>query len=86
MLLEKTFNLAAAKAMVPCGPFRAAGLIVAFLVLTAGCQTTYYALWEKMGKEKRHLLRDSVADAREEQAEASEQFASVVERIKALYG
>jgi len=51
-----------------------------------GCQTTYYAVWEKLGKEKRHLLKDNVEKAREEQAEASEQFATVVERIKALYG
>jgi hypothetical protein len=39
-----------------------------------------------MGKEKRHLLKDNVEKAREEQAEASEQFATVVERIKAMYG
>ncbi len=63
-----------------------AALLAAALLLTAGCQTTYYALWEKMGKEKRHLLKDNVEKAREEQAEASEQFASVVERIKAMYG
>jgi dsDNA-specific endonuclease/ATPase MutS2 len=39
-----------------------------------------------MGKEKRHLLKDNVEKAREEQAKASEQFATVVERIKAMYG
>lgn len=60
-------------------------LFTALLALT-GCQTTYYAMWEKMGKEKRHLLKDNVQKAREEQAEASEQFASVVERIKSMYG
>ena len=66
---------------------RLIGLVmVALLVLLSGCQTTYYAVWEKMGKEKRHLLKDNVEKAREEQAEASEQFASVVERIKAMYG
>ena len=61
-------------------------LLTASLVFTAGCQTTYYAVWEKMGKEKRHLLKDNVEKAREEQAEASEQFASVLDRIKAMYG
>jgi hypothetical protein len=61
-------------------------LIAAQLVIAVGCQTTYYALWEKMGKEKRHLLKDNVERAREEQAEASEQFASVVDRIRAMYG
>jgi hypothetical protein len=60
--------------------------LLAVLLFTAGCQTTYYAVWEKMGKEKRHLLKNNVEKAREEQAEASEQFATVVERIKAMYG
>lgn len=64
-----------------------AGLVLMGLFfLTASCQTTYYAVWEKMGKEKRHLLKDNVEKAREDQAEASEQFATVVERIKAMYG
>jgi hypothetical protein len=39
-----------------------------------------------MGKEKRHLLKDNVEKARADQAEASEQFATVVERIRAMYG
>lgn len=60
--------------------------LLSALLVVVGCQTTYYAVWEKMGKEKRHLLKDNVAKAREEQAEASAQFASVVERIKAMYG
>lgn len=55
-------------------------------MLTASCQTAYYAVWEKMGKEKRHLLKDNVEKARQDQAEASEQFAAVMERIKAMYG
>jgi len=67
-------------------------LKIFFLLMTAaflfivGCQTTYYAVWEKMGKEKRHLLKDNVEKVREDQAEASEQFASVVARIKSMYG
>ena len=68
------------------GAIRAAVLVTVVFLLAAGCQTTYYAVWEKMGKEKRHLLKDNVEQAREEQAEASEQFATVVERIKAMYG
>ena len=76
----------------PQAPFQRTGmlhvsaLIAVVLFFTAGCQTTYYAVWEKMGKEKRHLLKANVEKAREDQAEASEQFASVVERIKAMYG
>ncbi|BBO87819.1 DUF2959 family protein [Desulfosarcina ovata] len=61
-------------------------LSMAFVLLTVSCQTTYYAVWEKLGKEKRHLLKDNVEKVREEQAEASDQFASVVERIKSMYG
>ena len=69
----------------PC-TFSIAMLLMVFLVFITGCQTTYYAVWEKMGKEKRHLLKDNVEKAREEQAQASEQFAAVVDRIKAMYG
>lgn len=61
-------------------------VVIAILFSLAGCQTTYYAVWEKMGKEKRHLLKDNVEQVREEQAEASEEFASVLERIKTMYG
>ena len=52
----------------------------------AGCQTTYYAVWEKLGKEKRHLLKDQVEKARSEQQDASEQFKDALMRIKELYG
>lgn len=68
------------------GIMRVAVMMTAVLLFATGCQTTYYAVWEKMGKEKRHLLKDNVEKVREDQAEASEQFASVVERIKAMYG
>jgi len=72
----------------PTPPRRTAvvGTLMAWLLLLCSCQTTYYALWEKVGKEKRHLLKDNVEKVREEQADASEQFSSVVERIKAMYG
>jgi len=57
-----------------------------FLICLWGCQTTYYAVWEKLGKEKRHLLRDEVENARNDQQAASEQFKDVLTRIKELYG
>lgn len=62
------------------------GVLMGCLLLLCSCQATYYSFWEKMGKEKRHLLKDNVEKAREEQANASEQFSSVLERIKAMYG
>lgn len=51
-----------------------------------GCQSTYYSVWEKLGKEKRHLLRDKVADVQTQQGKASEEFKDVLTRIKELYG
>jgi len=55
-------------------------------VLLCGCQSAYYAAWEKLGKEKRHLLKDEVGKVRAEQAEAADGFEDVLTRIKALYG
>lgn len=75
--------------LAPCkhiGSVRLVVMMTAIFLCFVGCQTTYYTVWEKMGKEKRHLLKDNVEQVREDQAEASEQFASVVERIKAMYG
>jgi hypothetical protein len=64
--------------------------IVEVLAITAfflnGCRSTYYAMWESLGKEKRHLLRDEVEQAREDQAEASEEFKDALTRVKELTG
>lgn len=60
-------------------------LLTSFSLIFA-CRTTYYSAWESLGKEKRHLLRDHVEKAREDQEEASEQFESVLEKIKKMYG
>lgn len=51
-----------------------------------GCRSTYYSMWETLGKEKRHLLRDEVENAREDQAKASEEFKDALTRIKELTG
>ena len=59
------------------------GLAVFFI---SGCRSTYYAMWESLGKEKRHLLRDEVEQAREDQAEASEEFKDALTRVKELTG
>jgi len=60
------------------------GIMILFLFVA--CQTTYYAVWEQLGKEKRHLLKDQVEKARSDQEEASEQFKDVLTRIKEMYG
>jgi len=58
-------------------------LIVLFIV---GCRSTYYSVWEQLGKEKRHLLKDNVENARDEQEQASEQFKDALTQLKELYG
>lgn len=59
-------------------------LTVALLLMLAGCQSAYYAAWEKLGVEKRDILVDRVEDARESQEDAQEQFASALEQFSAL--
>ncbi len=61
-------------------------LLVAILVSLAGCQSTYYAVWEKLGKEKRHLLKDQIENARDDQIEASEAFKDALTRLKEFNG
>lgn len=60
--------------------------VVVATLLLGGCRSTYYAMWEGLGKEKRHLLRDEVEQAREDQAEASQEFKDALTRIKELTG
>lgn len=60
-------------------------MLLAVFVLS-GCRSTYYSMWESLGKEKRHLLRDEVEDAREDQAKASEEFKDALTRVKELTG
>ena len=52
----------------------------------SGCRSTYYAMWESVGKEKRHLLKDEVSAAREDQAQASQEFKDALTRVKELTG
>jgi hypothetical protein len=59
--------------------------ILAVPLLFSGCQRAYYTLWETLGKEKRHLLKDNVEKARTEQEEASAAFKDVLSRVKELY-
>ena len=47
--------------------FRKLIAICTLSFVLVGCQTTYYAVWEKLGKEKRHLLRDQVEKSRDDQ-------------------
>ena len=61
------------------------GVVVAVIAL-AGCSKMYYATWEKLGKEKRDLLRDNVAKVQKEQDAAQEQFKDALTRLKEMTG
>jgi hypothetical protein len=63
-------------------------VLAAILVVTAlcGCQSTYYAAWEKLGKHKRDLLRDYVQDASKEQQKAKAEFKDALTRLKEITG
>lgn len=68
------------------------GLLVAVVagglmsVPLSGCAGTTIAMKEKFGYAKREQLVDQVQDARDEQEEAREQFATTLEEFKALTG
>mgnify|MGYP001228451136 CR=1 FL=1 len=61
-------------------------IALGFCLLLAGCRSLYYAAYEKVGVEKRHLLRRNVAKVQKEQTQAAEEFKDVLTRIKDLTG
>lgn len=61
-------------------------VVLAALVALTGCSKMYYAAWEKLGKEKRDLLRDNVAKVQKDQENAQEQFKDALTRLKELNG
>jgi hypothetical protein len=63
------------------------GLITALLLLTVltACRSTYYAAWEKLGKQKRDLLKDNVQKVRDDQQAATEQFKDALTQLRELY-
>jgi Skp family chaperone for outer membrane proteins len=59
--------------------------VAAAAVLAAtGCASTYYATMENFGFAKREILVDRVKDARKEQAETQEVFASALDEFRSL--
>lgn len=65
---------------------RYAVVMFGLMFVVSGCRSAYYSTMEKFGVEKRHLLRDNVQKAQQEQQQASEEFKDVLTRIKAMYG
>ncbi len=66
---------------------RLAPLLIACLIVPslAGCKSAYYAAWDKLGYAKRDLLVDQVQDARKQQADTKETFASALDQFKASF-
>src|SRR5580693_750579 len=52
--------------------------------LIAGCSTTYYAVWQKLGYEKRDILVSRVKDARDDQEAAKQQFKTTLQQFEEL--
>ncbi|HSJ96623.1 MAG TPA: DUF2959 family protein, partial [Myxococcota bacterium] len=67
---------------------RAAAAIAGLLPLAAtiACGALYYGAWERLGREKRDLLRSQVEDVKQEQQATGEQFQDALERLRAVYG
>lgn len=59
-------------------------VFVSLIVFLAGCQSAYYAAWEKVGVEKRDILVDRVEDAKESQQDAQQQFTSALDEFSQL--
>ena len=59
-------------------------LIAMLFMLSSGCSTAYYSAMEKLGKEKRHLLKDNVADVQDSQTKAQEEFKDALTRIREI--
>ena len=59
-------------------------ILVSLLIFLTGCQSAYYAAWEKVGVEKRDILVDRVEDAKESQENAQKQFSSALDEFSQL--
>ncbi|MBL9180133.1 MAG: DUF2959 domain-containing protein [Verrucomicrobiaceae bacterium] len=59
-------------------------ILSAALLALVSCNSIYYAAWEKLGYEKRDLLKSAVKKARGEQKKAGEQFQDALTQLKKL--
>lgn len=67
-------------------PRPAVGILILVAVCLMGCSTVYYSAWEKLGVEKRDLLKKRVIAARDEQKEAGTEFKDAMTRLKEMTG
>ena len=61
-------------------------LLIGAVAAGGGCDYVYYRTWEKLGREKRDILARRVANSREVQEKAKEQFQTTLERFQELTG
>lgn len=59
-------------------------VVFLFLSILGGCSSAYYGTMEKFGVHKRDIMVDRVADARDAQVEAKEQFQSALEQFSSV--
>jgi hypothetical protein len=64
--------------------FRALPLVT-LLCGALACSSAYYSAWEKLGYEKRDLLRSAISKARNDEVETVEQFKDALEALQAAY-
>ena len=67
-------------------PFALRTLSLFTLVGALACSSTYYSAWEKLGYEKRDLLRSAITKTRKDEVETVEQFKDALEALQAAYG
>lgn len=65
-------------------PLPRLAVTILLLLTVNACSTAEYALKEKFGIHKRDILVDRVAEARDSQQEAKQQFASALEEFSAV--
>jgi chromosome segregation ATPase len=56
---------------------------IGFSFLVAGCSTTYYDVWQKLGYEKRDILVSRVQAGRDAQDDAKKQFTTTLQEFEA---
>lgn len=60
--------------------------VVLVTFFSFGCSTLYYSAWEKLGREKRDLLKSNVASVKDDQSDVQKGFEDALSHIKAAYG
>ncbi len=60
-------------------------LLTVLCLPLASCNKVYYGTWEALGVHKRDIMVDRVQEARDDQEEAKEQFASALEKFSAMF-